>query len=114
MGLVGRGQERIGVGVAPAVADGRALQAAAEVIRRQLEGMVDARVGQGLAGYAVQGALIIKIDYLSLMREKAGVAESCPGLEQLDGVIALGDVVGPVGGLAAVQPVDLLAQELNP
>ena len=52
----------------------------------------------------------MEIDRLARMREKDPELVGALRLQHLDRVIALGNGVGPVGGVAIVESVDFLAQ----
>ena len=95
----------------------RRAQRVAVVVDGEHHVVGDPRVRPLLAVHWVQRALVVRGDALAGVGQEDGVvvlrAVRPPlggGLQQLDRVVVLGDGVGPVLRLAAVERVDLLAQ----
>src|SRR5688572_4357063 len=113
--LVGRTQRRV-FKAAPVADRGRAKHIA-RMIDRERQGMSDPRVGAQLPAVIVQFALIMKIHSLAGVCKEHAVSVVSLRLEQLDGVVALRNAVGPVGLLSwgsvqiLVEGIDLLSQD---
>src|SRR5215212_8284260 len=88
--------------LAAAVADGGGLQDVAELVHLQRQRMTDARI------YRV--ALVVVVDGFAGMGEEHRMAVPGLRLQAPDGEVLLGDGVGMLLLVRAVQSVDLLAQ----
>ena len=105
------GHRGVGDIVAAAVADGDRLQHVAKVVDGQRHRMADTWVGPLLSTDGIELSFVVEVDRLAGVAEVNGMRVRPLGLEALDRVVALGDAIGPVGGVGAVEGVDLLAED---